>query len=304
MRWIALATVLLSFLGCAHGSAENTEHARRQVATNRSVASIGYAQGNVNEDFDGMSPAQIKRAQQITTFFENGSVTFQYDYIENLGDGRGFTAGRVGFCTGTGDLIEVVESYCKKKSLAELCTRYLRPLRRINGKFLSRGRTPTADTGGLKGFPEVWTSTAQQDSDLKQAQDDVVNQRYFFPALNYARKLGIRSAMGKEILYDTIIMHGDETRGASAPDSIHELIDRANQTLNIRESNEREWLNHFLDVRRADLQNPSNHATRAEWSQNVWRIDQLRQLLRDEESLDRPVLLSPALNEKPAIVTD
>lgn len=110
--------------------------------------------------------------------------------------------------------------------------------------------------------------------------------------------------MGKEILYDTIIMHGDETTGDSAPDSTHALIALANQTLTLSGKNEIIWLNHFLDVRRADLQNPFNKATQAEWSPNVWRVDQLRQLLKNETHLDRPVELAPASAQTAAIVTD
>jgi hypothetical protein len=34
---------------------------------------------------------------QITSTFENSTLELQYDYVENIGDGRGITAGRAGF---------------------------------------------------------------------------------------------------------------------------------------------------------------------------------------------------------------
>jgi hypothetical protein len=34
------------------------------------------------------------RAAQITSTFENSTLELQYDYVENIGDGRGITAGR------------------------------------------------------------------------------------------------------------------------------------------------------------------------------------------------------------------
>ncbi len=36
--------------------------------------------------------------EQMTSFFENPTTEFQYDYVENLDDGRGFTVGRICLC--------------------------------------------------------------------------------------------------------------------------------------------------------------------------------------------------------------
>lgn len=38
--------------------------------------------------------------------------SLQYGYIEDIGDGRGYTAGIIGFTTGIGDLPDVVELSC------------------------------------------------------------------------------------------------------------------------------------------------------------------------------------------------
>src|SRR6185437_9800653 len=64
---------------------------------------------------DGLTARQVTRIEQLTTVFENSTTTFRYDYVEDLGDGRGYTAGRVGFCTGTGDLLDVVERYTEAR---------------------------------------------------------------------------------------------------------------------------------------------------------------------------------------------
>src|SRR3954454_8817976 len=55
------------------------------------------------------------RAAQITSTFENSTLELQYDYVENIGDGRGITAGRAGFTSGTGDLLLVIRRYTEAK---------------------------------------------------------------------------------------------------------------------------------------------------------------------------------------------
>jgi hypothetical protein len=48
---------------------------------------------------------------QLVAVYENTETTPQYGYIEDHHDGCGYTAGWVGFCTATGDLLEVVDRF-------------------------------------------------------------------------------------------------------------------------------------------------------------------------------------------------
>ncbi len=41
-------------------------------------------------------PATKQRAASVISSFENSTTDLQYGYIENIGDGRGYTAGRAG----------------------------------------------------------------------------------------------------------------------------------------------------------------------------------------------------------------
>jgi Glycosyl hydrolase family 46 len=45
----------------------------------------------------GLTPDQKRRAEQLTSIFENDTTELQYAYVEDLHDGRGITAGRAGF---------------------------------------------------------------------------------------------------------------------------------------------------------------------------------------------------------------
>ena len=50
---------------------------------------------------------------EIVSSNENSTLDWraQYKYIEDIHDGRGYTAGIIGFCSGTGDMLELVEAY-------------------------------------------------------------------------------------------------------------------------------------------------------------------------------------------------
>ena len=81
---------------------------------------------------------------EMVSVFENGTPEIQYAYIENLDDGRGYTAGRAGFCTGCGDLLTVVQSYTAQVPDNPLAT-YLPTLTRL-------AAASDDSTNGLDGF--------------------------------------------------------------------------------------------------------------------------------------------------------
>jgi chitosanase len=72
------------------------------------------------------------RAAQIISTFENSTLELQYDYVENIGDGRGITAGRAGFTSATGDLLLVVRRYVETKPDNVLAP-YVPALEAVNG---------------------------------------------------------------------------------------------------------------------------------------------------------------------------
>ena len=196
-------------------------------------------------------------------------LDIRYDYIENINDGRGYTAGRAGFTTATGDLVLVVERYAAlvpKNPLAD----YLPRLHEL------------ADSGsdsvvGLDGLPNAWQAAAA-DSFFRQAQDDIVDQEYIRPAVAHWRALGLTSNLSLAALYDAAIQHGD----GDDPDSLGAMIDRASARTGgtpAQGISETLWLSHFLQVRRETLAFATDPATRSGWNESVERADVFRELL-------------------------
>ena len=57
-------------------------------------------------------------AMELVSSAENSSLNWraQYRYIEDIHDGRGYTAGIIGFTSGTGDMLEVVKLYSRAEA--------------------------------------------------------------------------------------------------------------------------------------------------------------------------------------------
>ena len=217
-----------------------------------------------------MSDVERRRADQLICLFENDTLTPQYAYIERLDDGRGYTAGRVGFTSGTGDLYLVVQRYAARAPRAPLAAF----LARLHALSTAADKD---DTAGLEGLPAAWAS-ASNDPRFRAVQDALVDELYSRPAMAHADRLRIRTALGKAMLYDTIVQHG----GGDDPDSLAALLGRTQERVGgtPREGvDEACWLREFLAVRREDLSHADDSASREEWAASVGRVDVFRGLL-------------------------
>ncbi len=142
----------------------------------------------------------MKIAFAIVSSAENSSLNFreQYSYIENIGDGRGYTGGIIGFTSGTGDMLEVVEQYIALKPNNNPLSPYLSALRAVNG---------TDSEAGLgRNFVRAW-QTAANDQEMIDAQNKIVREWYLHPAVADAQVDGL-SILGQFIYYDAMVMHG------------------------------------------------------------------------------------------------
>jgi chitosanase len=232
-----------------------------------------------------LTPTQRRIADELVSVFENSTTRIRYDYVENLHDGCGLTAGRAGFCSATGDMLLAVQAYVAADPGTPLA-RYLPVLR-------ARAAARSASTRGLgTAFVRDWRAAAQ-DTAFRAAQDAIVDRLYFAPAAFLASASHLRTPLATAIFYDTAIQHGT----GKDPDGLLTLIARTRARaggLPGGRIGERRWLATFLRVRRADLKHPHNRDRRADWPESVGRVDALAQLLRDGHTgLTPPVRVDP-----------
>ena len=211
-----------------------------------------------------LNDEQKLRAMRLISVFENDTIDFAYDYVEALGDGRGYTCG-LGFTTGTGDAYAVVDAYTKLVPQNPLAT-FLPRLKQL-------ADAGSGSTSGLTGFATAWKQAAA-DARFQQVQIAQTDTECYDPALVHAQALGLETALAIAEVYDTVWMHGD----GDDPDGAPALIAKASAQVSAA-TDEAGWLKAFLAVRRADLLNPADKTTQAEWSMAVGRVDEFSDLL-------------------------
>ena len=138
-------------------------------------------------------------AFSLVSSAENSSLDYaaQYSYIEDIGDGRGYTAGIIGFTSGTSDMIVVVERYSELKP-GNILEKYLPALRKVDGTDSHEGLGDE--------FVRDWI-TASNDEEMIRAQNEILDEMYLTPAVDAALADGL-SLLGQFIYYDAIVVHG------------------------------------------------------------------------------------------------
>ena len=196
-------------------------------------------------------------AQRLVSTAENSSLNWraQYGYIEDIGDGRGYTGGLVGFTSGTSDMLALVREYTRRKP-NNLLARYLPALRTVDGSDSHAGLDP--------GFPAAWRSAAA-DPVFQKVQEDERDQMYFGPAVALARADGLR-ALGQFAYYDAAVMHG-----MSGLRTIRAQALRSAGTPKL-DGDELTWLTAFLNARVRAMRTEEAHedTSRVDTAQRVF----------------------------------
>ncbi|MFD5116849.1 chitosanase [Streptomyces sp. NPDC058391] len=254
LRRLPLVPLLLALIACA-------------ACTSASGASAGL---------DELAKKEI--AMRLVSSAENSSLDWkaQYGYIEDIGDGRGYTAGIVGFCTGCGDLLQVVQRYTDARPDNPLAA-FLPALRAVRGGDSHQGLG--------RAFTDAW-KTAAGDPAMRKAQDAERDRLYFDPAVSRAKTDGL-GTLGQFIYYDAYVMHGyGDSRGSVGFRTIREQALRTAESPG-RGGDETRYLHAFLDARAAAIRREPSHS-------DTSRIDTAQRVFLDRGNLT----LDPPLDWK------
>ena len=206
-------------------------------------------------------PAKKEIAMQIVCSAENSSLDWkaQYKYIEDIDDGRGYTAGIIGFCSGTHDMLELVELYADRKP-GNVLEKYLPALRKVDGSDSHKGLDPN--------YTKDW-KTAAKDSVFQKCQNDERDRVYFNPAVSRGKSDGLRT-LGQFCYYDAIVMHGDGDDATSFGGIRKRALAKAKPPA--QGGNETTYLNAFLDARVWAMKQEEAHSdtSRVDTAQRVF----------------------------------
>lgn len=227
-----------------------------------------------------LTPLQKHKAEMLTSIWENSTTVLQYPYCENIHDGRGYTSGRAGFCSGTGDAIQVVECFDTAFGTANNpMAKYMPALIQINNAFNSTGQDQgsTAPLDAVGNYCSDWAKTANDAATapkFKACQDQIVDALYYKPALAQAKKWGLVTALTIAELYDAEINHGDDGVAALVKQANTDVGNTAQKPPSspLSLADESAWLHAFL-MRRLKLLESD-----ATWSASEDRVVTYEQL--------------------------
>ena len=205
---------------------------------------------------DPLNSKQHRLVEQISTIFENSSPDFQYAYIEDIEDGAGITAGRVGF--NRYSLYEFVQIYTQNKPHNRL-SKYLPCLNTLTEDGLNYACLfPSVPKNTLKtkhfrektlryfDFGRDFIRSAR-DPIMRKTQDQIVERNIYQPAIEWFHKLHLKTPIGFLIVYDSILQQGiDDLQGLKT-------MLRLTPPWN---GNELEWLQEYMKVRKDDQMHP------------------------------------------------
>jgi chitosanase len=213
------------------------------------------------------APGEKEIAMELVSSAENSTLDWrrEFGYIEDIGDGRGYTGGLIGFCSGTGDMLAVVRAYVAAAPGNPLAP-FLPALRQVDGTPSHRGLGAP--------FVAAWHRAAR-DPVFRRLQMRELDRVYFDPAVSRAKADGL-GTLGQFIYYDAIVMHGPGPSPSSFGGIRRRAIDRAPTPA--AGGSEVAYLEAFLDVRRAQMKTESKHG-------DTSRIDDEQRVLLREGNL-------------------
>lgn len=203
-----------------------------------------------------LTDLQKQTAQAIINIFETGKVLGDYTNVTSVaGDPGGLTYGKAQTTLNSGNLFLLIKAYCDAENaqFAEELRAYLDRLE-DKDKRLNRDLT-------LHGI----LRQAGLDPVMQDTQDEFFDRVYWNPSVSFANRLGIQTALGTAVVYDSIL-HGSWVR----------MSDRTiNNFGTVANIGEKTWISHYVDVRRDWL---ASHPIRL-LQKTVYRMDALKRLI-------------------------
>jgi chitosanase len=205
-----------------------------------------------------MSLAALQKAaaQAIVNIFETGSVRGSYGDVTLLpGDSGQLTYGRSQTTLASGNLFLLIQAYCARSDgqFSAAMKQYLPSLEACDRSL---------------NYDAVFRSLLREAGDdpvMQEVQDNFFDRIYWEPALRSARVLGVVSALGTAIVYDSSV-HGSWAH-------VRDLTrKRFGELFDIGED---EWLQHYVDTRREWLAENANQLLH----RTVYRMDAFKHII-------------------------
>lgn len=202
----------------------------------------------------------------VVSIFETGRVptAASYGTCSILNDGAGISYGKHQCTDKAGSLDLVCKRYIELNGqLAEPLKQYMNYLATNES---AKYNNVTANYPAWLNSLINLLKSAGSDPLMQQAQDEVFDKNYWMPAVNHCTQIGITSALGHLVIYDTCIHSG--------PGRVSSLRQMFPEKSPANGGDEKAWVLAFLNARRNWLAGNSNPLVQ----KTVYRIDAMKSL--------------------------
>jgi len=246
-----------------------------------------------------LTEMQKRTIQAIVNVFETGKPIGNYGKVTFRGNDVGcLTYGRSQTTLSSGGLALLIQQYCDAPGAT--LTEKLRP---YLVRLKTRDRSLDADAQFRSLLRRAGTDPA-----MRQAEDRFFDRAYWDPALSAARALGLHTALGTAVVYDSFI-HGAWARlrnmtiaraGLPSAASAEEGLPTAPDG-HVAGTGECEWVRAYVAVRRDWLATHANRLLR----RTVYRMETFAALVAAANwNLDLPLIAHGVLLDKQSVAGD
>jgi chitosanase len=214
-----------------------------------------------------ISKSQKHAIDCILSIFETGKVptAASYSTCTILRDGAGISYGKHQATDNAGSLDKIVQKYIAAGGVhADKLKAYLPQLAANETAKLN----PSAPPDWAKNLVSL-LKEAGADPKMQAAQDEVFDENYWNPAVNHASQIGLKTALGHAVVYDTCIHSGPgrvATHRAAFP-----------QKSPANGGDEKEWVKAYVGARKAWLLGNKNPLVQ----KTIYRMEAFEKLMAD-----------------------
>jgi chitosanase len=211
-----------------------------------------------------ITPQQKKVIDCVLAIFETGRIPSKASYSTCgiLNDNAGISYGKHQCTDRAGSLDLVCKRYIELKGQqSQALSHYM--------VYLMTNET--AKFGSNAGAYPTWLvslinllKSAGSDVTMQQAQDEIFDTHYWHPAVTHANNVGLKTALGHLVVYDSTIHSG--SRGVTIIRNLFPQKSPANG------GDEKEWIYAYINARRNWLLNSPNDLVK----RTVYRMDALK----------------------------
>jgi len=204
----------------------------------------------------------------VLSIFETGKVPSSQSYqtCTILSDGAGISYGKHQATDRAGSLDKIVDLYIQKRGKHAPDLMQFTQKLAMNESAKVDPKNPPPWAKHLVGILKL----AGADPIMQESQDSVFDANYWVPAVGHASSIGLQTALGHLVIYDTCIHSG--------PGGVALIRARFPEASPANGGNEKAWIQAYVNARRAWLAGNKNPLVQ----KTVYRMDAFNDLIKSE----------------------